>query len=626
MRGFEPGLLAAILDSTVGAIVAIDERGLMQAANPATEHLFGYRAEELIGRNVKLLMPEPYRSEHDGYLRAHLKTGVNRIIGIGREVEGRRKDGSVFPLHLSVGAFSVAGQPYFTGIMHDMSEPYRMRGALRRQETIFEAVFNSVPDALILSDEAGMISLCNAAAASLFGPARGELLGMPVRTLFASDADHALSRAPDTGAPVHAVRASFRRRNGETFPGEVVAVAIAEADGSRLGLLRLVRDLTAELERERVLRQAQRMEAVGQLTGGIAHDFNNLLTVITGNHELLAMRLKEEKERELLRRAQEAAEIGARLTGRLLLFARRGRMRVQRLELNQLVLGMADLLQRAVGEAISVTTVLAPGLWPVEADASEIENAIINLALNARDAMPAGGGLVIETVNRVRAAEAPEAEGIAGDFVRLSVSDTGVGMTPEVAQRAFEPFFTTKSPGKGTGLGLSSVYGLARQLGGTASLSSEPGRGTKVWIDIPRLRGETGAAPPAESAKGLPRGRGERVLLVEDDEAVRQVARERLERLGYRVTEAVDGPQALAALAAEPECLLVFSDVVMPGGLSGFELARWVRANRPGVRVLLATGNAGVAAAADQPGAPPILRKPYALAELARSLRAALGR
>jgi CheY-like chemotaxis protein len=336
------------------------------------------------------------------------------------------------------------------------------------------------------------------------------------------------------------------------------------------------------------------------------------------------MRLKDAKERDLLRRAQEAAEMGARLTGRLLLFARRGPMRARRLDLNALVLGMADLLQRAVGEAIAVTTRLAPELWPIEADASEIENAIINLALNARDAMPAGGRLVVETANVAAGAQQTDDAAPTGDRVRLSVSDTGVGMTPEVARRAFEPFFTTKPPGKGTGLGLSSVHGLARQLGGDASLSSNYGRGTTVWIEVPRLGAETGAVPPAMGGPGVPRGQGELILLVEDDEGVRRVARERLEQLGYSVSEAASGRQAIAALTAEPDCALVFSDVVMPGGMSGFDLARWVHGHQPGTRVLFATGYAGLEVEADQPGAPPILRKPYALAALAHALRAAL--
>jgi PAS domain S-box-containing protein len=501
-----PDLLAAILNSAVGAIVTIDERASIQLVNPAAERLFGYAATELIGQNVKLLMPEPYRSEHDRYVRAHLDTGARRIIGIGREVEGRRKDGSVFPVHLSVSAFAVGGRRYFAGIMHDLSEHSRVRGALRRQETIFEAVFNSVPEGLLLSDESGTITLCNAAVANIFGWAPDDLLGTPTRDLFASEADYALSRPSPPGAPVRPMRVGLRRRAGESFTGEIIAASIAEVGGTPLGVLRIVRDLTGKLDRERVLRHAQRMESVGQLTGGIAHDFNNLLTVIGGNLELLEMRLKDAKERELLRRALEAAEMGARLTGRLLLFARRGPVRATRLDLNALVTGMADLLQRAVGEAIGVTTALAPGLWPIEADASEIENAIINLALNARDAMPGGGTITIETANVAGGGESLTGDGPAVDRVRLSARDTGAGMTPEVARRAFEPFFTTKPPGKGTGLGLSSVYGLARQLGGDVSLASAPGRGTTVTIELPRLGINADAAAAALPMRGVAAG------------------------------------------------------------------------------------------------------------------------
>lgn len=239
--------------------------------------------------------------------------------------------------------------------------------------------------------------------------------------------------------------------------------------------------------------------------------------------------------------------------------------------------------------------------------------------------MPDGGELTIETANIAGDSEAQLGGGPSVDRVRVSVTDIGTGMTPDVARRAFEPFFTTKPPGKGTGLGLSSVYGLAHQLGGDASLVTAPGRGTTVLFEIPRIGGIATGVSDANSTAEAPPGKGESVLLVEDDDAVRRVTRERLERLGYNVTEAASGPQAIAALTAESDFALVFSDVVMPGGISGFDLARWMREKRPKTPILLTTGYAGEIKDGDEPGAPPILRKPYALADLARALRAELG-
>ena len=291
---------------------------------------------------------------------------------------------------------------------------------------------------------------------------------------------------------------------------------------------------------DQALRKSQRMEAIGQLTGGIAHDFNNLLTIITGNLELLEMEIESDEQRDLLSRANDAALMGARLTNRLLTFARRRRLEPVVLDLNDQVLSMAELLRRTLGETIALSTLLAPRLWSVQADPSEIENAVLNLAINARDAMPAGGKLVLETKNVVLDERdvATEVGVQPGDYVRLSVSDTGVGMSPEVLARVFEPFFTTKEPGKGTGLGLSGLYGFVKQSGGHVTVYSEVGKGTTVNLYLPRVttgveamttaRGERAAAPLA----------GETILLVEDNAEVRRVSARRVRNLGYTVIEA----------------------------------------------------------------------------------------
>src|SRR5581483_6049666 len=358
---------------------------------------------------------------------------------------------------------------------------------------------------------------------------------------------------------------------------------------------------------------------------GIAHDFNNLLTIITGNHELLEMELQNEEQRDLLTRANNAALMGARLTNRLLTFARRRSLDPVVLNLNEQVLAMAELLRRTLGETIALGTLLAPRLWPVRADPSEIENGVLNLAINSRDAMPTGGKLVIETRN-VMLDESDVASEIGaqpGEYVRLSVSDTGVGMSQDVLSRVFEPFFTTKEPGKGTGLGLSVIYGFVKQSGGHVTVYSEVNRGTTVNLYLPRVASAEEKAGLANPAAAAEKQTGESVLLVEDNPDVRRVTARRLQHLGYGVVEADSGARAIEALKSGTRVDLVFSDVVMPGGVSGFDVAQWVRENMPQVSVLLTSGFAEDVARSGEAPAPEleILRKPYSSADLARALR-----
>ena len=497
--------LQAILEAAVDAIVTIDGKGLIQTANPAAERLFQFANAELAGQNVKLLMPEPYKSAHDGYIDRFRKTGERRIIGVGREVIGLRKDGSTFPMHLSVGEFDDGEDQHFVGIIHDLSE---------------------------------------------------------------------------------------------------------------------------RKDAERALRQAQKMESVGQLTGGIAHDFNNLLTVITGNLELLEMRLDDDAQRDLLKEALEAADLGARLTDRLLAFARRSPLEPEVVDLNQLVLGLTDLMHRTLGATIDLSTALSTDLWHVMADPTQIETAIVNLAVNARDAMPDGGKLIIETRNTRIDEEyvANETGLVPGDYVQLSVSDTGTGMPPEVRDRVFEPFFTTKAAGRGTGLGLSMVYGFARQSGGHVTVYSELETGTTVNLYLARhdVQAEPGSQKEETDQQFAPTG--ELILVVEDDDRVRRLSITRLKELGYDVLEAASGTEALGILENHRTIELVFTDLVMPGGMSGYDLCEQIRKAGYETKLLLTSGYAEELAHEDRLKSEhlSILRKPYRQADLARSIRRAL--
>jgi PAS domain S-box-containing protein len=533
-------------------------------------------------------------------------------------------------------------------------------------EAVLSSILAIATDAIISIDAEHRIMLFNHGAEQIFGYTAAEVLGQRLELLLPERYRMTHSAQVDDFARASAVSRrmaergaiSGRRKSGEEFPAEASISKIESSGGvfstvvlrditerrrletlmqrSNAELEARVAERTRELNDELVRRdqmqaalvKSQRLEAVGQLTGGVAHDFNNLLTVITGNHELLEQHLTEPKAHDLLQRAHEAAEMAARLTNRLLAFARRSRLAPVLLNLNEHVLTMSELLIRTLGEPISLKAVLAPDLWLTRADPSEVENAVLNLAINARDAMPEGGRLVIQTENAsIDAAVAREVTGQKpGDFIRLSVTDTGIGMPPEILARAFEPFFTTKDGGRGTGLGLSTIYGFAQQSGGFAQIYSEVGEGTTVNIYLPRATGDADLVPQAPLDGVLFSERGETILVVEDNDAVREAAMQRLEGLGYAVIEAASGRDAISILEQSSTIALVFSDVVMAGGISGFDLARWLIEHRPDIGILLTSGFAAEALE-NKPGVDGtlrILRKPYNRRELSHALRQVL--
>ena len=382
--------------------------------------------------------------------------------------------------------------------------------------------------------------------------------------------------------------------------------------------------LTAEIaEREKAearLVQAQKMEAVGQLTGGLAHDFNNLLTAVVGSLDLLLRRTDDEKLRKLAGNALQAAERGAQLTSQLLAFSRRQRLQPTSLNPNDVISGMGDMLARTIGPHIRIETRLDPNLWNALVDRAWIEVMILNLALNARDAMPSGGRLTIETSNLDHVPGALSAELPSGEYVAISVTDTGTGMTPQVLARAFEPFFTTKEQGRGTGLGLSQLYGFAKQSGGTVKIDSTEGQGTAVTMYLPRT--EVEALRAAAEPTRPPRRGGISVLLVDDDDGVREVCTAMLEDIGCRVTSAASGEEALHELA-QAKFTIMLTDIAMPA-MSGVELARKARELVPDMPVLFASGYADLQAFGAQLSEETVVRKPYRLSELAARLEAML--
>jgi PAS domain S-box-containing protein len=496
--------LRAVVETAVDGVILIDSKGLVLTFNPACERLFGYPALDVVGQNVKILMPPPYHGEHDQYLTNYHSTRDPKIIGFPREVVGRRRDGSTFPMELSVGEAIQEGESIFVGI---------------------------------------------------------------------------------------------------------------------------VRDLTERKRTEEQLVQAQKMEMVGQLSGGIAHDFNNLLTVIIGNADLLGEKLKARPDlRQFCQSIMSAGERGAELTRRLLAFSRRQELQPAVIDCNGLIAGMHVLLRRTLRENIEIRTDLEPQLVRIFADPAQLESAILNLALNSQDAMPEGGSLSISTSNTILDEryrdEHPEV--LPGAYVLISVTDNGQGIPPDILQRVFEPFFTTKEVGKGSGLGLSMVYGFIKQSGGHVAIYSEPTLGTTVKLYLPVAKSaaeELARTSPIEPE--LPRG-NECILVVEDDAFVRGYAVGALESLGYRVLTAADGHEALAMLGNTSEKIdLIFSDVVMPGGLGGWELAQRARQLRPGLGVLLTSGYALETTGLHAPSGAKlvVLNKPYRKAKLASTLR-----
>lgn len=628
--------LLAVFETAVDGVILIDARGLVLMFNPACEKLFGYTAEEVIGQNVKILMPEPFHREHDQYLKNYNTTHKRKIIGIGREVVGRRKDGTTFAMNLSVGEAEQDDAPIYVGIIHDLTTHNAAQQALRESESQLRAVLTTAVDGVILIDERGIVKMFNPACAKLFGYVAEEVIGQNIKMLmpkqYRDEHDtyignyHRTHEAKIIGIGREVVG---QRKDGSTFPMNLSVGEAKQADGSVF--VGIIHDLSDRKRTEAQLVQAQKMEAVGQLSGGIAHDFNNLLTVIIGNAQLLHDRLAPRPDLQRLADMIDAAGgRGAELTQRLLAFSRRQTLQPIGIDCNKLITSMNQILQRTLREDIHIHTVLDNDLIDAYADPAQLESAILNLAINARDAMSVGGNLTINTalmpLDEEYCQRNPEVR--PGKYVMVAVTDDGCGMDSKTLARVFEPFFTTKDVGKGTGLGLSMVYGFIKQSNGHVSIYSEVGLGTTVRLYLPTSTADRPAEPgtQADYTPATTSGTNEMILVAEDDPFVRTYAVDCLRGLGYQVVSAADGHEALLRLSEGPNIKLLFTDIVMPGGLSGWELAEHALKARPDLKLLFTSGYALETLVARGRVSPEwaILNKPYRKEDLARRLRSVL--
>ncbi len=627
-----------LLDSAGEGIYGIDVEGRCTFANPECLRLLGYdSAGALLGANMH---EHTHHSRPDGAPYPEAECPMFRAFrkGEGTHCDSEvlwRADGTCFPAEYRSHPVVRDGEVIGAVVtFSDITERKEGEAALRDSEALLKAVVDNTSAAIFLKDTEGRFILANKPFEAWQGIGAGQAIGKTAYDFFSSEqADAFISqdrRVLETGKPI-VLDTEIHFEDGKTRRCLVTRFPVMAPGGAPLGVGAVVTDLTELKATERQLLHAQKLETIGQLTGGVAHDFNNLLAVIMGNLQLVGEDLQAHPDlSERIEDALEAARRGGDLTHRLLAFARRQTLVPVVAEPNALVSGMSRILERALGEAIEIETILAADLWNSVVDRVQLETALLNLAVNARDAMPEGGRLTIETANEQFDPDGSDLghEVVPGDYVMIAVSDSGRGMAPDVVARAFEPFFTTKDVGRGSGLGLSMVYGFVRQSGGHVKLYSEVGRGTTVKIFLPRAA-ETAALPEARAeVEAEPRGAGERILVVEDQPEVRALVVRLLVDYGYEVTEAASGPAALAILREDADFDLLFTDIVLPGGMDGTVLAKGARKLCPALAILYTTGYTGNAlvhgGALDRDAA--VIAKPFDKRKLARMVREALDR
>jgi len=618
--------LRAIMNTALDALIGINAQGLIIDWNPRAEVIFGWARGEALGQRLAdLIIPPQYRERHEHGVQHFLRTGEGVALNRSLEVTGLRRDGTEFPLELSITPLKVGDTYEFNAFLSDITDRKRAEDNHVRLASIVE----SSADAIIGQTLDGIVTSWNSAAERTFGYSAHEAIGKPISGLISKNCleeEMQLVERLKLGEAISHFHTVRQRKDGKDISIALTLSPIKDGTGKTIEFSQIARDMTEQKSLEAQLRQSQKMEGVGQLAGSIAHDFNNILMVITGYSDIVLSDpdCANSVVRDSIQQIKDAGDRATLLTRQLLLFSRRQVSEPKVLDLNEVVSKIANLLQRLIGEDITQILCLQPALGRVKVDPTQLEQIIMNLAVNARDAMPGGGQLTIETgnVELDQAYAGTHALVPPGSYVMLAVSDTGCGMNADIQARIFEPFFTTKDPGKGTGLGLATVHGIVKQSGGHIWVYSELGKGTSLKMYFPRVANAV-RLPEAEAAPTeLLRG-SETVLLVEDDEKVRALVQVILGQHGYTVIAAKQGQDALRVVQESTTAIdLLLTDTIMPG-MSGPELAHQVLALRPAIKVLYISGytdKAFMSTAAWEPGFA-FLQKPFTAQTLGHKVR-----